>query len=75
VTWLTDDLLKKAVECDRLIDLEADPTIKAVLRLIGELWVSLANVSASMSAEELAREVAAVEKIQSAFSSAKQTEH
>jgi len=35
------------------------------------MWVALANDSASMSAEELAREVAAIEEIQSHFESPK----
>ena len=73
MTSLPDDLLKRAVECDRLIDLEADPTIQAMLKLIAEMWVALANESTSMSAEELARQIAAIEKIQSQFQPPKTT--
>jgi hypothetical protein len=75
VTSQQDDLMRRAVECDRLMNLEADPTIQGVLRLIGEMWVASANESASMCAEGLARQIAAIDKIQSQFRPPKTTAH
>jgi hypothetical protein len=60
------DLLKRAVECDELMQLEADPTRQTVLRLKRDMWLELANKT-SMSAQELCREVAAIEQFQFHF--------
>jgi hypothetical protein len=60
------DLLKRAVEYDGLMKLEADPTRQIVFRLMRDMWLELANET-SMSAQELAHEVAAIEQIQCDF--------
>jgi hypothetical protein len=58
------DLSNKAGECERLMNLEADEVKKLALRLLREIWIALANESATMDAKELARQIAYIEKIQ-----------
>ena len=57
-----DDLLRRAVEYDRLMKLEADPSWQIVYRVMRDLWLELAN-EATMSAQEPAREVVAIEQM------------
>src|ERR1700746_4011413 len=65
-----DEQLKRAVEYDRLMKLEADPTWEIVFRVMRDLWLELANET-SMKAQEPARERAAIEPIQFPLKSAK----
>ena len=58
------DLLKRAAECERLMDGEPDDVRKIAFRLIRDIWIALANECASMKVEELAQEVAAISQIQ-----------
>jgi hypothetical protein len=67
-----DEQLKRAVEYDRLMKAEADPTWAIVFRAMRDLWLEMANET-SMSASEAAREVAAIEPIQLSLKSAKTT--
>jgi hypothetical protein len=62
-----EDLLKRAAECERLMDGEADNVPKIVFGLISDIWGALAHESASMSPEELAQEVAVIAQIQFGF--------
>ena len=55
-------LLKRAVEYDRLMKLEADPTWQTVYRVMRDLWLEMANEE-TMSAQEPAREVVAIEQM------------
>jgi len=64
------DLLKRAVEYDRLMKCEADATKQIVFRVMRDMWLELANET-SMSAQ--AREGAAIEQIQLHLKSAKTT--
>jgi hypothetical protein len=67
-----DEQLKRAVEYDRLMKLEADPTWEIVFRAMRDLWLELANET-SMGAQEPAREATAIEPIQLPLKSAKTT--
>jgi hypothetical protein len=58
------DLSNKAGECERLMNLEADEVKKLALRLLREIWIALANESATMDPKEVARQIAYIEKIQ-----------
>ena len=58
------DLFNKAAECERLMNLEADADKKRAIKLLREMWITLANESATMEPEELARQIATIEKIQ-----------
>jgi hypothetical protein len=64
------DLLKRGVEYDRLMKREADANRQIVFRIMRDMWLELANET-SMSAQELAREGAAIEQIQLRLKSAK----
>jgi hypothetical protein len=55
------DLLKRAVEFDGLMKLEANPARQIVFRLMRDMWLELANET-SMSAQKLPREVTAIER-------------
>jgi hypothetical protein len=57
-----DDLLKRAVECDRLMKLDANPTWQTMFRFMRDMWLEQANET-SMNAQKPAREVAAVEQM------------
>ena len=64
------DQLKRAVEYDRLMKSEVDPTWQIVFRVMRDLWLELANET-SMSAQEPAREGTAIKQIQRNLKSAK----
>jgi hypothetical protein len=64
-----DEQLKRAVEYDRLMKVEVDPTWEIVFRVMRDLWLELANET-SMNAQRPAREGAAIEPIQLPFKSA-----
>ena len=66
------DLLKRAVEYDRLMKCEADATKQIVFRVMRDMWLELANET-SMSAQEPAGVGAAIEQIQLHLKSAKTT--
>lgn len=61
------DLFNKAAHCERLMEQERDEVRIAALRLLRDLWVALAHQRPLLSPEELAREVAAIEQLQSGF--------
>jgi hypothetical protein len=58
------DLLNKAAECERLMNLETNEDKKLAFKLLREMWIAVANESATLEPEELARQIASVEKIQ-----------
>ncbi len=60
-------LLERAAQCEQQMNRETDEVRKAVFRLIRDMWVALANERSSMTATELARQIAAVETIQAGF--------
>ena len=62
------NLLERAVECERLMDLASDPISKNTLMQFREIWIGLANESANISADDLTKKVAAIEKMQLALS-------
>jgi hypothetical protein len=64
---LREDMLKRAEQCERLMDREADNARKIVFRIIRDIWIALANERTSMSPEELAQEVADIAQIQLGF--------
>jgi hypothetical protein len=67
-----DEQLKRAVEYDRLMKCEADPTWEIVFRVMRDLWLEMANET-SMSPQEPAPKVTAIEPIQLPLKSARTT--
>ncbi len=61
------DLFNKAAHCERLMERERDEVRNAAYRLLRDMWIALAHQRPLLSPEELAREVAAIEEIQSGF--------
>ena len=62
------NLLERAAECERLMDLASNPISKNTLMQFREIWIGLANESVNMSADDLSKKVAAIEKMQLALS-------
>jgi hypothetical protein len=50
------------------MDLASNPISKNTLMQFREIWIGLANESANMSADDLTKNVAAIEKMQLALS-------
>lgn len=64
------DLFQRAAECERLMKLAYDPQRQKVFKELRDLWVSLANESASFSDPAFAAQVERIEDIQSTFDEA-----
>jgi hypothetical protein len=58
-------LLGRAAECQRLMDLSADPRERATLQVLRDIWTMLGNQSESLSARQVSNEIAAIEEIES----------
>lgn len=61
------ELFKKAAECELSMERERDEIRSAAYRLLRDMWIASANESVSMSAGELAHEIAGIDQIQSGF--------
>lgn len=61
------DLFERAAECERMIKLAYDPQRQKVFKELRDLWISLANESASFSDPAFAVQVERVEDIQSSL--------
>jgi len=57
------DLWKKAQQCAEAIDVTSDPTQRAILSHLKQLWINLANESAFLKGDELAEQIATVDLI------------
>jgi hypothetical protein len=60
-------MFDKAAECERLMNSQTDEVQKSAYRSLREMCIDLANESASMSAEELARRFQDLDQIQTRF--------
>jgi hypothetical protein len=70
------ELFDRAAECERLMSRVSDPVKKATLEQLRNLWIALANESPSFTRQVLAREIAAIERIQSSLGgSLRETAH
>jgi hypothetical protein len=63
------DLFDRAEDCERAFSAAGDPEAKAALKILRDMWIALANESSGLSEDNLAREVAAIEELQSALAS------
>jgi hypothetical protein len=61
------DLFDRAEDCERAFGAAGDPEAKAALKILRDMWIALANESSGLSEASLAKEVAAIEELQSAF--------
>jgi hypothetical protein len=57
------DLFERAALCERASQGAAEPEQQLVLRLLRDLWIGAANESPSMTDAQVAREIAAIEKL------------
>jgi hypothetical protein len=57
------DLIRRATECVRLMKLAADPRKKESFRLLGEMWIKLAEESPNLPSDVIAEDVSAMETI------------
>jgi hypothetical protein len=60
-------LLKRAAECERLVSQEQDKIRGAAFALLHDMWVTLGEVGPTLPADELERQVAALDQIQARF--------
>lgn len=61
------ELLDRAAECQRLMDLSSDPKKKQTFRQLRDMWIELARESTSMPAQVLAERTSLVERLQAAL--------
>jgi hypothetical protein len=61
------DLLDRAAECERSMQLAADPVRRHVLKRLRDMWINLANDGMAMSPERLEEETTELIKMQSDF--------
>ena len=59
------NLFDRAADCERLMSSSCDLVKRESLKQLRDMWIALANESASMSAQELAKEIISIEAIQS----------
>jgi len=59
------DLFDRAADCQRAFDLASNPEEKCTLKVLRDLWTALANESLVLSHDQLAKEIAAIEDLQS----------
>jgi len=60
------DLFDKAADCERAMGMVSDPHEKIALKLLREMWTSLANDSLGSSERYLMEQIAAIEELQRA---------
>ncbi|HEY6259248.1 MAG TPA: hypothetical protein VIY51_26010 [Xanthobacteraceae bacterium] len=59
------DLFNRAQDCERALDAALDPQKKIALKILRDMWIALANESSGLSELDLAKQVAAIEELQS----------
>ncbi len=59
------DLFDRAKDCERALNAAGDPEKKIAFRILRDMWIALANESSGLSEVDLARQVAAIEELQS----------
>lgn len=59
------DLFNKAADCQRALELATSPEQQIALRLLRDMWTCLANESLNLPPDQLAKEIAAIEELQS----------
>ena len=60
-------LFRRAIECERLMNLSSNPAKKQIFKQLRDMWIALADESRSLSRRAIAEGIAAIEEIQSAF--------
>jgi hypothetical protein len=58
------DLFDRAAKCERLMDVALDPDQKEALKLFRDMWIALANQSGTMTADDMTKKIADLEKLQ-----------
>ncbi len=58
------ELYDRAAECERLMQLAADPGKRMAFKLLRDLWIALANESAHFDCVRLSEEIAAIMRLQ-----------
>jgi hypothetical protein len=59
------DLFNRAADCQRAIEFAANPQQQIAFKLLRDMWTALANECLAMRHDQLAREIAAIEELQS----------
>ena len=59
------DLFDRAADCQRRFDHESSLEEKGTFKVLRDLWTALANESVVLSPDHLAKEIAAIEDLQS----------
>ena len=59
------DLFDRATDCQRRFDHASSPEEKGTFKVLRDLWTALANESVVLSPDHLAKEIAAIEELQS----------
>jgi hypothetical protein len=57
-------LFERAAECERLMDAASDPEDRETIKLFRDMWIMLANGSATMSANYMIKQIADIERLQ-----------
>ncbi|HWY88961.1 MAG TPA: hypothetical protein VNX28_19765, partial [Gemmataceae bacterium] len=60
------DLFDKAADCERAMNMVSDPHERIALKILREMWISLANESVGFSECDLTKQIAAIEELQCA---------
>ena len=61
------ELLRRAVECEGLMDLASAPKMKKLLKQVRETWIALADESPNLSSTALGACITGIEGMQSAL--------
>jgi hypothetical protein len=60
-------LTDKVAECERLMNLSADPRERAKLKVLRDIWKVLSDESVSLSPRQVTKQIAAIEELDSAL--------
>jgi hypothetical protein len=61
------DLFDRAADCERLMGATYDPIIRETLKQLRDMWIALANESATMPADHMTKKIAEIEKLRLGF--------
>ena len=62
------NLFDRAAECERLMDAASDANERETIKLFRDMWIMLANESATMSADYVTKQIADIERLQRGLS-------
>jgi hypothetical protein len=58
------EFFDRAAECERLMNVAADSIMRETFKQLRDMWIALANESATIPADDVTRKIVDIEKLQ-----------